>query len=201
MKKLFKLPISMLYLVVLVSCTTDSPSEPQGVPPGKPQPPEDFNDNTGGNNNGYANPSSGFLDGDSSSNTYIDMPIESSPTNLFIGRWKKTKFGIDENNDGNIKYYNYQDFEHKDCPISFLQFNNDGVVFENNSYYKNNACTINSEIDNWELIEANRFKIYVYDFIFLVKVTQSELILKYDWSYSAWGPMQTYYYERIQPTN
>jgi hypothetical protein len=203
MKNLINLPISMLYLLVLVSCSTDSPSELQAPVNGKPQTPEDFNDNTGEDNDGDATSEYffGFLDGDGSSNTYIDMPVESSPTNLIVGRWKIIKLGIDENNDGNIKYYNYQDFEHMDCGPSFLQFNNNGVVFENSYYKNNNACTLYSEIDNWELIEANRIKIYVYDNIYLVNVTQSELILKYDWNFanSLYGPMQVYYYyERIQ---
>ncbi|GAA4324718.1 hypothetical protein GCM10023115_41590 [Pontixanthobacter gangjinensis] len=137
----------------------------------------------------------GLLDGDGSSDIYIDMPIESSPTNLFVGRWNIIKVGIDEYNDGRIKYFNYQDFDHKDCGSSFLQFNN-GVVFEN-SYYKNNGtCTLYSEIDDWELIENNRFKIFVYDNIYLIKVTEAELILKYDWRFenSLYAPLQVYYY-------
>ena len=209
MKILFKLPISMLYLLVLVSCTTDSSSKlqaplyikPQAPVGSNPQVPEDYNDNTGGNNDGNATSAYfGFLDGAGSSNTYIDMPIESSPTNLIVGRWKIIKLGIDENNDGNIKYYNYQDFENKECGLSFLQFNNE-VVFENSYYKDNGTCTLYSEIDNWELIEANRIKIYAYDNIYVVKVTQSELILKYDWNFanSLYGPTQVYYYyERIQ---
>ncbi len=208
MKNLFKLPISMMYLLVLVSCSSDPPNESQVVTP-RPNLPEDVDENTGGNNNGsggnnapYSNPYFGMLDGDGSSDIYIDMPIESSPTHLFIGRWGITKLGIDENNDGNIKQYNYQDYGHKDCGLSFLQFNNDGVVFEN-SYYKNNGvCTLYTEIDTWELIEPNRFKIYVYDIIYLIEVTQTELILKYNWSFEnlLWAPMQVYYYyERILP--
>ena len=186
MKNLFKLPISMLYLLVLVSCSSDPINEPQ--PPGK------FYSNTGGNN---LTMNFGFLDGNA--NTYIDMPIESSEINLFIGRWKVTKIGVDHS-DGNMKFYNYQDYKHKDCGDSFLQFNNDGVIFENNYYKNNNACTLYSNIDKWELIEANRFKIGIYDFIYLVEVTQTELTLKYDWNGSAWAPMQVYYYyERILP--
>ena len=208
MKTLFKLPISMLFLLVLVSCSSDSPNEPQVVTP-RPNIPKDVDENTGGNNNGsggnndpYSNPYFGMLDGDGSSDTYIDMPIESSSTHLFVGRWGITKVGIDENNDGNIRHFNYQDYNHKDCGLSFLQFNNDGVVFEN-SYYKNNGvCTLYAEIDTWELIEPNRFKIYVYDIIYLVEVTETQLILKYDWAFenSLWAPMQVYYYyERILP--
>lgn len=142
----------------------------------------------------------GFLDGDVDSDTYIDMPIESSPSNLVIGRWRIVKLGIDANNDGTIKYHNYQDFEHKSCGFSFLQFNDDGVVFEN-SYYKNDGtCTLFSEMAKWELIEENRFKIYVYDIIYLIKVTPTELVLKYDWDFenSLYGPTQVfYYYERV----
>ncbi len=91
-----------------------------------------------------------------------------------------------------------------DCGPSFLQFNNNGVVFEN-SYYKNDGtCTLYSEIDDWELIETNRFKIYVYDNIYLINVTESELILKYDWRFenSLYAPVQVYYYyERFQDPN
>ncbi len=65
--------------------------------------------------------------------------------------------GIDANNDGTIKYHNYQDFEHKSCGFSFLQFNDDGVVFEN-SYYKNDGtCTLFSEMARWELIEETHY--------------------------------------------
>lgn len=185
---------SLLFLIVLVSCSTDSPNQPEK--------PVFSGDNPGGLNDGNTiNVYFGFLDGDGSSNTYIDMPIDSSPTNLLIGRWKIIKLGIDENNDGNIRYYNYQEFEHKDCGLSFLQFNNNGVVFENSYYKDNNICTLYSEIDDWELTEENRLKIYVYNNIYLLNVTQSELILKYDWDFenSLWGPLQLYYYyERIQ---
>ena len=210
MKNLFKLPISMLYLLVLVSCSSDPPNEPQAVTPGpnvpenprpnfpenpRPNVPDYPNDDTGGNDPATVN--FGFLNG--STNTYIDMPIESSPIHLFIGRWKITKFGGDYS-DGNMKFYNYQDYNHKDCGESFLQFNNDGVVFENNYYKHNNACTLYSNTVKWELIEANRFKIDNIDFIFLVEVNETELILKYDWNYTDWAPMQTYYhYERILP--
>ena len=98
MKNAIKLPIYVLYLIVLVSCTTDSPSELQT--------PINNSDNSGGSGNTggnsyLTNPFFGFLDGDGSSNTYIDMPIESSITNLIVGRWKFIKIGVDENNDGN----------------------------------------------------------------------------------------------------
>jgi hypothetical protein len=200
MKKLIKLPIYILYLIILVSCTTDSPSELKA--------PVIYGGSTGGNGDtggNYAtNPFFGFLDGEGSSNTYIDMPIESSSTNLIVGRWKITKQGIDENNNGNIKYYNYLDYKHNECGLSFLQFNNNGVVFENSFYNDNGTCILYSEIDNWELLENNRIKIYVYDNIYLVKVTQSEIILKYDWNFenSLYGPSQVYYhYERIVEEN
>lgn len=197
MKKQFKLPIPMMFFLVLVSCTTDSPNDPRVVVP-KPQLPVDLDDGNGGDNNNTFN--FGFLDGNS--NTYIDMPIESSTAHLFIGRWQITKFGLDELNDGNLIYYHYQDYGHKDCGESFLQFNNDGVVFENNYYKNNNACTLYSNQTTWELVEENRFKIGIYDFIYLVEVTESELVLKYDWNHTHWGPMQTYYYyERIQESN
>jgi hypothetical protein len=185
----------------LVSCTTDSPSELQI--------PANNIDNIGGSgntggNNYLINPFFGFLDGDGSSNTYIDMPVKSSLTNLIVGRWKFIKVGVDENNDGNIKYYNYLDYKHNECGLSFLQFNNDGIVFENSYYNGNGTCTLYSEIDNWELLENNRIKIYVYNNIYLVKVTQSEIILKYDWNFenSLYGPTQVYYhYERILVRN
>lgn len=203
MKNLFNFPISILFLIVLVSCTSDSSNEFETPVKSGGNPGGFIVDDDTTNNGNSTNVFFGFLDGDGSSNTYIDMPIESSTTNLFVGRWKILKVGIDENNDGNIKYYKYQDFHHKDCGLSFLQFNN-GVVFEN-TYYKNDGtCTLYSEIDNWELIENNRFKIYVYDNIYLINVTESELILKYNWSFinSLYAPMQVYYYyERIPPTN
>ena len=69
MKTLFKLPISMLFFLVLVSCSGDSPNEPQVVTP-RPNLPGDVDENTGGNNNGsggnndpYSNPFFGMLDG------------------------------------------------------------------------------------------------------------------------------------------
>lgn len=199
MKTLVKLPIAMMYLIVLVSCTTDSPGEPPVIP----QAPDTPHNNPIENNDDYsADLYFGFLDGSSSSNTFIDMPIESSPTSLIVGRWKIIKIGIDENNNGNIKFYNYVDYEHQDCGESFLQFNNDGVAFENNYYKNESTCTLYAEIDNYEFIGANRLKVHVYNNIFLVDVTQSELILKYDWDFenSLYGPMQVfYYYERIPP--
>tara|TARA_R110002051_G_scaffold318360_1_gene400644 strand:- start:131 stop:724 length:594 start_codon:yes stop_codon:yes gene_type:complete len=194
MKNMVKLPLSILFLIVVVSCTTDSPNETQV--------PVFSGGNPGEKNDDYSKGVYfGFLDGDGSSDTYIDMPIESSSTNLIVGRWKISKIGIDEINDGNIRYFDFQDFEHKDCGLSFLQFNNNGVVFENSYYNDNGTCTLYSEIDDWQLIEANKFKIYVYDNIYLINVTQSELILKYDWNFenSLYGPMQVYYYfERMQ---
>ena len=192
MRNLVKLPICFMFLIVLVSCTTDSSSD-QIYSVGNP---------VGVNNDGNAgNVYFGFLDGGGSSDNYIDMPIESSSTDLMIGRWKITKLGIDEKNDGNVKYYNYQDFQHIDCGLSFLQFNNNGVVFEN-VYYKGDygGCTFFSEMDTYELLENGMIKNYVYNNIYLVNVTQSELILKYDWNFenSLWGPIQVYYfYERI----
>lgn len=203
MKSALNFPISILYIAVLVSCSSDSPRESESPVLSDGKPGGVIGDDDTSNNDNPINIFFGFLDGDGSSNTYIDMPVESSATHLFVGRWHISKVGIDENNDGNIKYYNYQDFDHKDCGSGFLQFNND-IVFEN-TYYKNDGtCTLYSEIDNWELIEANRFKIYVYDNIYLVNVTESELILKYDWRVgnSLYSPMQVYYYyDRIQSTD
>ncbi|MBC8769314.1 lipocalin family protein [Arenibacter sp. BSSL-BM3] len=193
MKKLVELPLSILFLIVMVSCTKDSPNSPKL--------PVFSGGNPGEKNDNYATGLYfGFLDGDGSSNTYIDMPIESSSSNLLVGRWIITKLGIDENNDGNIRYFEFQDFDHKDCGLSFLQFNNNGVVYENSYYNDNVTCTLYSEIDEWELNEANKLNIYVYDNIYLIDVSQSELILKYDWRFenSLYGPMQVYYYfERI----
>ncbi|TXE07378.1 hypothetical protein ES711_11465 [Gelidibacter salicanalis] len=146
----------------------------------------------------------GFLDGDVDSDTYIDMSIESFPSNLIIGRWRIVKLGIDAKNDGTIKYHNYQDFEHNSCGFSFLQFNNDGVVFENSYFKYDGKCTLFSEMAKWELIEENRFKIYVYDNIYLINVTATELVLKYDWDFinSLYGPTQVfYYYERVLDSN
>lgn len=205
MKNLFKLPITISSLIVLVSCSAEIPNEPpvyrQVTPPVPGVPHEDPEEN----NDPYeANLYFGFLDGDGSSDTYIDMPIESSPTHLFVGRWKINKIGIDENNDGKIKHYNYENYAHKDCGKSFLQFNKDGVVFENSYYKSENSCTLYVEIDDWELIEPDRFKIYVYDIIYLLKVNETELILKYDWRFegSLYAPVQVYYYyERILPTD
>jgi hypothetical protein len=194
MKNLVFLPITLLYVIVLVSCTADAPSKAQVPVYSGGKPGEKNDDFTTGV---YF----GFLDGGSSSSTYLEMPIESSPTKLIVGRWNIKRLGIDENNDGNLRYFNYQDYEHKDCGLSFLQFNNDGVVFENSYYKSNGSCTLFSEINKWELIEENRFKIHVYDNIYLVNVTQTELVLKYDWSFenSLWAPMQVfYYYERTQ---
>ena len=200
LKNLVRLP-KLVWFLILVSCTTDSPKVENAAVYGDN--PGTINEDRPTNSN-PTNIFFGFLDGEGSSSTYLDMPIDSSSSNLFIGRWKIVKLGVDENNDGNIRYYKYQDFEHKDCGISFLQFNNDGVVFENSYYKQNGTCTLYSEIDNWELIEANRFKIYVYNNIYLVDVTPTELILKYDWNFanSLYGPEQVYYYyERIQKPN
>lgn len=199
MKNFIKLPVFTAYLILLVSCTKDSPVHTNPTPQAKPQVPVDFNDRVENNDGDLKNRYFAFLDGDGSFDTYIDMPVESSPKHLFIGRWQMSKFGLDEYGNGNIKYDDFEDFEHKNCGQSFLQFNNDGVVFEN-YYHKETTCNLNVEIDNWELIGENRLKIYVYDFIYLVKVTETELVLKYDWSPTAWGPMQVYYhYERILP--
>ncbi|RTY90628.1 hypothetical protein [Flavobacterium sp. GT3R68] len=211
MKNLLKLPIFILYLLVLVACSEDPSTQFQG--------PVDNGGNTGGGNTGGGNTGGdntgggntggfptgnnvyfGFLDGEGSSTTYIDMPVESSPENLLVGRWKIIKIGFDENNDGNIKYSNYADFKHADCGLSFLQFNN-RVVFEN-SYYMTDSgiCTLYAETDDWEIVEGNRLKIYVYDNIYIIKVTDTELVLKYDWNFenSLYGPAQVYYYyERI----
>ena len=195
MKNLFQFPMLLMYLMVLVSCTTDFPDEVRA--------PVFTGDDSGGND--YVDTTQvddepgvyfGFLDGSGSSSTYMDTPIESSASNLMVGRWYITKLGIDENNDGNIKYYEYDDFDHEECGVSFLQFNSDGVVFENSYYKENGTCTLFSEIDEYEFIEEHRLKIYVYDNIYVVNVTESELILKYDWNFenSLWGPTQVYYY-------
>lgn len=201
MKNFFRLPVSLWFLVILVSCSTDSPVERQGRPQAVPQVPDDNYEEPVENNDGdAANVYFGFLDGDGSSKSFIDMPIESSLTHLFVGRWKIMKLGIDEYNDGNIEYYHFRDFNHADCGEGFLQFNNDGLVFENFYYNDNGTCTLSVEIGNWELVEPNRFKIYVYDIIYLVEVTQTELVLKYDWRFenSLYAPVQVYYfYERM----
>ncbi|SFA86410.1 Lipocalin-like domain-containing protein [Flavobacterium swingsii] len=207
MKKIITLPICILYLMVLVSCTTDSSADSQV--------PANYSENTasmgyigvggtgstgGGSNTGspsiITNPYFGFLDGDGNYDFFIDMPIESSPSNLIIGRWEITKLGIDENNDGNIMYYNYADYNHRVCGKNILQFNNNGTVFENSYYNNNGICSIHSEKDDFEFLENDRLKIYVYDNIYIVKVTQTELVLKYDWDFdgSLYGPMQAYYY-------
>lgn len=189
-----------MYLMVPVSCSPDYPPEAK--------PPVFSGGNPGGNNDGDTaavddepNIFFGFLDGDGSSTTYIDMPVESSPSNLLVGRWQIDRLGIDENNDGKIKYYEYQDYHHEDCGFSFLQFNNNGVVFENSYYKDSGTCILYSEIDHYEFLEAKRLKIYVYENIYVIKLTESELILKYDWAFenSLWGPMQVYYYyTRVQ---
>jgi len=199
MKKLIKLPICICFIIILVSCTTDSSNSSENLQ----DPVFNGGNPTNNNSNSSTNVFFGFLDGDGSYSTYIDMPIESSSTNSMIGRWQITKLGVDENNDGNIIYYSYNNFDHGDCGLSFLQFNNDGTVFENCYYESNGTCTLYSEIDSWELIGDN-LKIYVYDNIFVVSVTESELILKYDWIFenSLWAPMQAYYYyERFQASN
>lgn len=197
MKNLSFFPVVLLGTIALVSCSTDdspvatSVLHPVVLTGGNPAAaPEE------GNPDAPANVFFGFLDGDGSSTTYIDMPAESSASNLLIGRWNITKLGIDENNDGNIVSYNYADYPHKDCGNSFLQFNNDGVVFENSYFEVDGSCTLFAEIDELEVIGENRFRIYNYDNIYLVSLTQSELVLKYDWNFenSLYGPMQVYYY-------
>lgn len=200
MKKILLILCGVLVLNSLGSCDSNSNDDlPTMVIPVKPNPigtPQPDPQETPSETNIYF----GFLDGDGSSETYIDMPIESSTENLIVGRWKIVKLGVDENNDGKIQFYNYKDFEHEVCGESFLQFNNDGVVFENSYYKQNSICTLFVEIDTWEFIEENRLKIYVYDIIYLIEVTQSQLVLKYDWRFenSLWAPLQVYYYfERI----
>jgi len=140
----------------------------------------------------------GFLDGDGSSSKYLEMPVESSSTNLIVGRWIITKISVDANNDGNKVDYDYQDFKNKDCGRSFLQFNNDGVVFENSYFYdsKVGTCNLYSEIDDYEYITEYNIKIYSYSNIYIIKLTQEELVLKYDWNFenSLYGPTQVYYH-------
>ena len=122
MKNLFKLPIAILYLIVLVSCSTDLPDLPPLIEVVKPQVPEEINDddpeeNNDGNTTGI---NFGFFDSGTSSANYIDMPIESSSTNLFVGRWKIIKIGVDEDDNGDLEYsYNYEDYANKDCGLSF----------------------------------------------------------------------------------
>lgn len=205
MKKIIKRHLSILLILALLSCSTDSSNESVNLN-------LDF---TGGNpinnNNAHSNnnttPSTniyfGFLDGPGSSTTYKDMPIESSATNLLVGRWKVTKVGVDESNNNNIVYYNYQDYNHKDCGLSFLQFNNNGTAFENCFYKSNGICTLYVESDSWELIGDN-LKTTLYNNIYVIQVSDTSLILKYDWNFenSLWGPMQVYYhYQRIVATN
>ena len=79
MKNLFKLPISLMYLMVLVSCSGDSPNEPQVVTP-RPNIPEDVDENTGGNNDPYSNPYFGMLDGDGSGYFGVTVPLISVQT-------------------------------------------------------------------------------------------------------------------------
>ena len=198
MKKLIKLTLTILFVVVYLSCSKDNNIPDIDFTGSNPR-----NNNIPSNNNSNTpslNIYFGFLDGPGSSNTYIDLPIESSSTNLLIGRWIITKVGVDENNDNHVEYYNYQDFNHKDCGLSFLQFNNDGIAFENCYYNDRGICTLYTEIDNWELIDDNLRTTY-YNNIFLIHISDTELILKYDWNFenSLWGPMQTYYhYERSE---
>lgn len=199
MRRSCNFPVVLLGTIVLVSCSTDSP--PRINTPANDRPPI-ISDDTGGEDNAEAvfNPYFGFLDGDGSSSTFIDIPAENSSSNLLIGRWQITKIGIDENNDGNVKEYGYEDFKHKDCGTGFLQFNADGVVFENSYYENEGTCTFFAETDNWEELGENRFKVYSYDNIYLVSLTQQELVLKYDWNFenSLYGPVQVYYhYVRI----
>ena len=202
MKNLFKSPIAILYLIVLVSCSTDdtltvSPNLP-------PEIANDFYDDMGKGIDSSLLFYFKFLAGEDSE-TYIDMPIESSSTNLFVGRWKITQHGVDYDNNGKLDFSeNYEDRGHNDCGISILQFNNDGVVFENIYNKYKGACKISSQFDNWKLIAANRLKIGCCDNIYVVKVSESELILKYDYDIenSCFSPMQIYYYyERILPSD
>ena len=202
MKNLFQLPIAMMFSIVLVSCSTDS----QDIKPVKqkvrPQVPQEFNYDEEEFNEVPSNIYFGFLEGRGNSDTYLEMPIESSTIHFFVGRWKIVKMGVDAFNNGNVEYYYYKEYPNKDCELSFLQFNNDGFVFENSYYKAENVCTLFTVMDYWQLIEANRFKIYNYNNIYLVKANESELILKYDWSVesSIFSPMQLYYhYERIPP--
>ncbi|MCP9198824.1 hypothetical protein MKO06_02830 [Gramella sp. GC03-9] len=197
MKNSAKFSVLLSCIIVTVSCSTDSPVQNQisdlsPINSGSDQP-ENI---ATGNEENSINYFFGFLDGDGSSNTYLDRPVDEFDNQLFIGRWKITKLGIDNNNDGTIMYYNYEDFDHKNCGESFLQFNIDGTVFENSYYSNAGECTLFSEIDTWELIETNRFKIYVYDNIYLLKATKTELVLKYDWIFenSLYAPMQVYYH-------
>ncbi|WP_200977897.1 hypothetical protein [Echinicola sp. 20G] len=193
MKNILKVSLPILYLSLLISCTIDSSDDPQ-------RPSNFWTAPERNSSNSASNIYFGFLDGDGSSSTLLDMPKDSSSTHLFIGRWQITKIGIDENNDGNIIYHQYKDFRHKDCGNAFLQFNNDGVVFENIYFRENGKCKLFSEIDRWELIATNRFKIYLYENIYLEKVSLSEMVLKYDWNFenSLYGPTQVYYYfERL----
>ena len=170
-----------------------------------PSPPTETPGNETGNNSGTNSNDSGemdiyfgFLDGEDSSSTYLEMPIESSSTNLIVARCMITKISLDENNDGKKVDYDFHDFKHKDCGKSFLQFNGDGIVFENSYFYdsKVKSCQLYSEIDDYSFITEKRLKIWVYDNIYIVKLNQEELILKYDWNFenSLWGPAQVYYY-------
>ena len=195
MKKLLNLPVFLLGAILLVSCSTDPVLKSTIVLNPRTIAVPDTQQVVADADVDFI-PYFGFLDGDGSATTYIDMPAESSPSNLIIGRWSITKLGIDENNDGNIIFYAYDDYDHKECGNSFLQFNNDGIVFENIYYGKDGSCTLEVEIDDWEVIGENRFQIYVYNNIYVVTLTETELVLKYDWDFenSLYGPAQYYYY-------
>jgi len=195
MKNLVKLPMALLFLMVSVSCSTDSNS-PNSDSLGE-NPINDFNTPS---ENAYF----GFLYGLSSANVPLDQPIESSSTNLLIGRWKITKIGIDQNDDGNVVYYNYQDYRHKDCGLSYLQFNNDGIVFENCYFNDDDGCILYTGASKWEVVIGSNLKISDYNNIFVVQTSDTELILKYDYNDEnyLWAPLQVYYYyDRILATN
>lgn len=228
MKNAFKLPI-LIVCLILVSCTTDSPEQTStsfnnvtNTTSGDGSDGDNTGgggtdgDNTGGGGTGGGSTGGtgtgsttnlwfAFLDIHYNDRSYINMPIESSSSNLIVGRWKITKIGIDELNNGNVIYYNYLDYRHYECGISFVQFNNNGIVFENSYYNNNSTCVLwTTDLQNWEQIANNRFKIGNYNNIYLINVNQSELVLKYDWNFdgSLYGPTQTYFYfERILAAN
>lgn len=200
MKKIYEILVLLPIFCLVFSCSTDNLSEVLLNNPST------VDNNNGGGVSNVNNPSFS-INWSYSDGVYRDYPIESSSTNLLIGRWKPTKMGVDENNDGNVIYYNYSDYKHLECGNSFLQFNNDGVVIENNYYNDNVKCSLYSLNSTWLLYGDNSNKLrigdIVIDFYHIISVNQNELIIKIDWNFvnSLYGPTQVYYYfERIQPS-
>lgn len=197
MKKIYIFLVLAPLIGLIFSCST----EESGTQPSSNQFPID-NGNNGGNSNVII-PSFGINWTPNHDDIYRDYPIERSSENLLIGRWKPFKMGVDENNDGNVKYYNYSDYRHLECGNSFLQFNNDGVIIENDYYNDNIKCSLYSLQATWNLFgdDSNRLRIDNVDFYHIISVNERELVIKIDWNFenSLYGPSQVYYYyERIQ---